>query len=144
MLVLLVKKLAVLLEAGLELGVLGGLGIPLLLSLEDLLFMSNSGLLPFLGKGCSFGGESFLDTPLDGVNGRGGMDLAILGLNVSSMNSGSVEPALADSSIQIGRRVGLGDLARDEGLGGSVKELVGEVGAASHVVHEVLVRGAEV
>ena len=72
------------------------------------------------------------------------MDLAILGLGVPSMNSGSVKPTLTDNSSQIGRRIGLGGLTGDEGLGGTVKELVRDDGAVSNVLHELLVRGAEV
>ena len=72
------------------------------------------------------------------------MDLAILGLGVPSMNSGSVKPTLTDNSSQIGRRIGLGGLTGDEGLGGTVKELVRDDGAVSNVLHELLVRGAEI
>ena len=138
------KKLTPLFETRLELSFFSGPGVTVLLGLESLLLASDGSLLPFFGEGGGFGGQGFLDALLNGVDGGSGEILAILGLDVTSVDRGSVETTLADGISQIWRRFWVGDLAGDEGVDGVLEELVGEIAATTDVVHELLVGGAEV
>ena len=107
------ELLALQLEAGLELGFLGSLSVTVLLSPQNFLFTERGGLLSLLSEGSGFGGESILDSLVHGVNRSQGLDHTILGLGVTGMNCGSVEPTLADDGGQVGSGFRLGDLARD-------------------------------
>ena len=109
------KLLTLGLKKGLELGLrssLVGLG---LLELLKFTIPGGGGIQTFLGECGGFGGESFVDPDLDGVQGLG----------VTSSGRSDVQAALLDVESQVGGGAGLSSLASDEG-GGSQTVLPAE------------------
>ena len=137
---LVVKKLALFPQFGLELFFSGEVSVAFLLESLEFTFTGGSGFQALLGEGDGFSGEGLVDTGLDGVDHIFG--LVGQGLTVPGGGGSQVQAALADVAGQVRNGAGLGDLVGDEGGQAILSvELIVDAAIAENL-EGVTVRGA--